>query len=298
MGMAGLQGVKIHRGRARRWLVGLVVTGATLVSWSETRAEAQELRTSAPVDSVVTLVGAGAWIVSDGLKEQLVAPHCRWCDRDETNRDTLNPLDRSVRHLRWKNAELAARLSNLSAFVGMPVLAAGTLSLSAAHDGRSHEIGADLVVVAESGVLAADLNQLVKYLVVRERPYAHAFALIDPTVPRASAEDDLSFYSGHTSESVSLAVAAGTVASIRQYRLAPLVWATSLPLALVTGYLRIGADRHYFTDVLTGAVVGAAIGFLVPYVFHRGDETTGVPAATGSTGSNGQGGVLGFSGVW
>jgi membrane-associated phospholipid phosphatase len=113
-----------------------------------------------------------------------------------------------------------------------------------------------------------------------------------------NADEDLSFYSGHTSESVSLAVAAGTVASIRHYRLAPLVWATSLPLALATGYLRIGADRHYFTDVLTGALVGAAIGFLVPYVFHRGNDATGATVASPTTRGSTPSSVIGFSGVW
>jgi hypothetical protein len=110
--------------------------------------------------------------------------------------------------------------------------------------------------------------------------------------PRASERDDLSFYSGHTTEAVSLAVAAGTVASLRGYRLAPLVWGTSLPVALVTGYLRIAADRHYFTDVLVGAVAGAAVGFLVPYLFHRPD------GAEANAGPPGPTPLVSFSGTW
>ena len=111
--------------------------------------------------------------------------------------------------------------------------------------------------------------------------------------PRTSVDDDLSFYSGHTTEAVSLAVAAGTVSSLRGYRLAPLVWSAGLPIALTSGYLRIAGDRHYFTDVLVGAIAGASVGLLVPYVFHRPEG--GAEATPGSTG---QASVLAFSGVW
>ena len=67
----------------------------------------------------------------------------------------------------------------------------------------------------------------------------------------------------------SLATSAGTVASMRKHRLAPLMWVAGLSFATTGAYLRIAADRHYATDVLTGAVVGSAIGFSVPYFAHR-----------------------------
>ena len=31
----------------------------------------------------------------------------------------------------------------------------------------------------------------------------------------------------------------------------------------------MAADKHYLTDVLTGAVFGAALGFGLPALFHR-----------------------------
>ena len=42
------------------------------------------------------------------------------------------------------------------------------------------------------------------------------------------------------------------------------MWAGGFTLAAVTGYLRIAADKHYFTDVLTGAGIGVLGGLLVP----------------------------------
>ena len=40
-------------------------------------------------------------------------------------------------------------------------------------------------------------------------------------------------------------------------------------MGATTGYLRIAANQHYFTDVLTGAVVGTGVGLAVPYTLHR-----------------------------
>ena len=64
-------------------------------------------------------------------------------------------------------------------------------------------------------VLAGTVNFLVKALVGRERPFVHA--LPDAEKDRTADPDDnnLSFYSGHSTLSMSLAVSAGQVASMR-----------------------------------------------------------------------------------
>jgi membrane-associated phospholipid phosphatase len=49
-----------------------------------------------------------------------------------------------------------------------------------------------------------------------------------------------------------------------------------LALAAFTGYLRMGAEQHYLTDVLTGAAVGSLVGWAVPYLFHR-PRNSGAP---------------------
>jgi membrane-associated phospholipid phosphatase len=42
------------------------------------------------------------------------------------------------------------------------------------------------------------------------------------------------------------------------------IWAAGLALAATTAYLRMAADRHYLTDVLTGSAVGALGAALIP----------------------------------
>lgn len=75
---------------------------------------------------------------------------------------------------------------------------------------------------------------LVKALVHRRRPCAPACGIDDPAY---------SFFSAHT------AVAFSTVGGPRL--------SVSIPLAVGTGGLRIAAGKHWLTDVLVGAGVGA-----------------------------------------
>jgi len=66
----------------------------------------------------------------------------------------------------------------------------------------------------------------------------------------------------------------GTVASMRGYASEPLFWSVGMGLAAFVGYLRIAADKHYFTDVLVGALVGTVSGIVVPRLLHPSAETT------------------------
>ena len=100
------------------------------------------------------------------------------------------------------------------------------------------------------------------------------------------ADNNASFYSGHTSFVASLTAAVGTCASLRHRRLAWVVWAVGSALTLATGYLRIAADQHYATDVLAGAAVGGGLGFAIPYLAHRpaGEGAVAVSLALSGSG--------------
>jgi membrane-associated phospholipid phosphatase len=208
------------------------------------------------VDGPVTLAGATAWITTEALKSPLAPVSCRWCD--------TNDLDRSAREgLRSSDPRTADILSSVLGFAVGPALVVGASTLAAGRDHALSNALVDVLLVAESAVLAADVNQLVKYSVGRERPWAIS-------VPYPDTRDaHLSFYSGHTTLAFSIATAAGTIATMRGYRWAPLVWMVGVPYAFATGYLRIAADQHWLTDVLVGFAAGAAIGFAVPFFFHR-----------------------------
>jgi membrane-associated phospholipid phosphatase len=59
---------------------------------------------------------------------------------------------------------------------------------------------------------------------------------------------------------------------MRGYRWAPVIYVAGGLIGAATAYLRIAADQHYLTDVVTGAVLGSAVGAGVPYLFHRPRE--------------------------
>lgn len=120
----------------------------------------------------------------------------------------------------------------------------------------------------ESLAVTNAVTTVVKLAVARPRPYTYA-AGYDATTARH--DDGLSYFSGHTSivaaTSSTLAYLAFVEApgSARAYAtLGAGVVATS-----TVATLRIRAGKHFPTDVLTGAIVGAAIGTLVPHLHRR-----------------------------
>lgn len=249
--------------------------GTTLPSVATT------IRYNLPLDLGIAIGGVAVWTTLELLKSKLAVP-CRWCDRDGAGNSTLNGFDASVRNaLRWHDTKTADTLSTVFSFGLAPSAGIAIGAAIAAHDHRLDEFPADLLVVAESAAIAVDINQVTKFVVARERPDVHARSPADRAKLHTS-DDNLSFFSGHATLAFALSTSAGTLASMRHYRMAPAMWITGMALATMGGYLRIAADRHYATDAITGAVVGAAVGFSVPYLEHRaaplGARVTPMPA--------------------
>lgn len=108
--------------------------------------------------------------------------------------------------------------------------------------------------------------------VQRIRPYVYNEGA--PLEKKMDTYAKLSFYSGHNTNAFASAVFFSATYS-RYYhnsRWKPYIWAGSLGLASMVGYLRFEAGKHFPSDILVGAVVGSTIGFFVPY-FHRSEKT-------------------------
>lgn len=58
------------------------------------------------------------------------------------------------------------------------------------------------------------------------------------------------------------------------------VWLIAEALATTTAALRVAADKHFITDVLTGAAVGSALGLLIPYLHQRAQPAEGATWAS------------------
>ena len=228
-------------------------------------AQADEARTLVDrprLELPLVAIGAGLWMVTDFLKPQIAPRKCRLCRDNRLDDAMQSTLLWDARH------DAAARASDWLLFGIVPAATLGaTLALGAMADG-GHGAFVNALTVTEALVLTNGLTQLAKYTVARARPYVR----LQREQSRdfvAGHDDHLSFFSGHTSSTFALAVAAGTTASLREQRMQAVVWPVGLTLASLTGYLRMAAHRHYFTDVLTGALVGSLVGVLVPFLHAR-----------------------------
>jgi membrane-associated phospholipid phosphatase len=203
----------------------------------------------------ITVGGAGLYALSETVfKPQLTSSSGRW--------SSVDSLDQTVRNdVVWKNTALAGKLSNYSGYIATPLY---TLGLTVAGSLTSDDpdwtrVLDDGVPVMETIVLAELVDQAAKFAFARQRPYAH---YSPPLIP--GIDDNVSFFSGHTTLVFGLATSAGMVAHRRRYWTEPYIWIGGGVLAASTAYLRMAADEHYLSDVVTGAAVGITAGLLVP----------------------------------
>jgi membrane-associated phospholipid phosphatase len=129
-----------------------------------------------------------------------------------------------------------------------------------------------LLMHFESMLLTGFITRLIK-TTGRIRPIIY-----NPDVPlkeklKLNNEARASFPSGHTSMAFASAVLISKVFCDfhpnSKYK--PYIWAGSLGTASIVGYLRYASGVHFPTDILTGAALGSAIGFVIPYLHKKKD---------------------------
>jgi hypothetical protein len=109
--------------------------------------------------------------------------------------------------------------------------------------------------------------EIIKTSVGRERPYVYECLRNGGTDCTAEANTRESFLSGHTAMAFTGAGLVCAHASDSQDdAVTNTACAASMMLAALTGGLRIMADAHYASDVLAGAALGLAIGYLLPRI--------------------------------
>jgi membrane-associated phospholipid phosphatase len=246
---------------------GVVRAGDTSGDTAGDTAQAPPARLG--VDLRLAGVTTGGLLLLDGasvlLQRQLVAPSCRWCSPGR--------LDRwARRELRWADVKGAGTGSDLLV-VAVPAGATLALGLWAFRDGvERREVAEDLLTMAEAVSAALLLTQVAKYGASRLRP--DAWAAGGPS----TLDGRMSFWSGHTAFAFSAAAAATQVARLRGRPRWRWLALASFAGAAATGWLRIAADRHWLSDVVTGAVVGTVAGLGVPLLVLQ-PEGSGRPVS-------------------
>lgn len=207
-----------------------------------------------------------AWIAADIANARIAPVTCNVCSRTPDGQGAVNALDAAARNaLRVSNTHAADLSSTIIGFGVVPVAALSLDLLASSGDGGFRRFALDAMLITEAAAVTAGLTDVAKYTVARARPFTMDLAPGSPFNP----ENNLSFFSGHTSFAFAVATAAGTIATMRHSRYAPLIWAVGMALAATTGYLRIAADQHFLTDVLVGGAIGSAAGFAIPYLHKK-----------------------------
>ncbi|TNE61591.1 MAG: phosphatase PAP2 family protein [Bacteroidetes bacterium] len=135
----------------------------------------------------------------------------------------------------------------------------------------------------ESAFLTTGVTVLTKYATQRTRPFVYNEQA--PEADKLTTNAKSSFFSGHASmTAVSSFLAARVYADyFPDSKWKPVVWGVAATIPAVTGYLRVAGGKHFPTDVLTGYLVGAGIGILIPH-FHRIRDTRSGFRIRGGTG--------------
>jgi membrane-associated phospholipid phosphatase len=159
--------------------------------------------------------------------------------------------------LRGEDRPAAAKLSDalIAVTIATPVAAA----LGKGASPRLLNFG---IVYGETLGANLLLNTLSKAVFGRPRPYTYRY------LTREHADSDwfVSFYSGHASTSFAAAVSGSYLfAESAPDRLSSALFTgVELTLASTTAVLRTRAGKHYYSDIIVGAVIGTGLGVGIP----------------------------------
>lgn len=145
---------------------------------------------------------------------------------------------------------------------------------------------ANAEIVYTQALLANHLvTSVAKVVFRRPRPFSYRKDR-DCIFVSAPGDANRSFFSGHASSSFAAAFAGGYLLSEKglDTRTRSAIWSVELALAGATANLRARAGKHYYSDILVGALVGTAFGIGIP-VLHGGEFVpTGSDLLAGSLG--------------
>lgn len=223
------------------------------------------------IDPYICLPGA-AIAIGGYVAEQSVQP----LTADEIrnlSRSSINSFDRNAT---YRYSTTASDISD--AVYGIAAIAPCMLFID---DAMRNDWKTISVMYLETMEWSGATTIFAKGTVPRIRPFVY-----NPDVAmndKLSREARESFFSAHSTFAFASAVFVSTVYG--NYHpdspWTPYLWTGSLVAAGTFSYLRYAAGQHYPSDILTGAVVGSAIGYVIPWLHTIQSEKTKVALGIG-----------------
>ena len=136
-----------------------------------------------------------------------------------------------------------------------------------------------VVMFLESSLFLSGITYLTKVAARRIRPYLYNTSFsVEARHALGGNDAYFSFLSGHVVSAFTAATFLSKVMTdIHGDSIwTKLLWGSSLTAAAITGFARVKAGKHYPTDVIASAVVGFAIGYLIPTLHKKkkGDKVS------------------------
>lgn len=127
-------------------------------------------------------------------------------------------------------------------------------------------VAIDVAIFAEAIAFSSAFSLLVRSLQIHPRPLVYGKDV--PAHKRLSGEASGSFYSGHANGAFLSAIYLAYTYPLRhpEFKGEAWLWAGSLTMATTIAALRVGAGKHFPTDVIVGAATGAFFGWLFPFL--------------------------------
>lgn len=205
------------------------------------------------------LLGTGiALSGSDLILDNVLKVNRKNYDGETFDKADVNSFDRKFMNSYSKSRDRAADFL-LAATLATPIVLAKT---------EREEWFTCGLMYAETLLIANGIKELTKLAVSRTRPYMYYDA---PSFPKKDVDDGdwaNSFPSGHST--MAFSAAAFTSFTFCKYFPESVlrfpVVAGSYAMACGVAALRVSSGNHFMTDVLTGAAIGTAVGFLVPWL--------------------------------
>ena len=256
----------------RIFFIILIFSSVSFFSFSENKTgfnlfgSGETFRLNVVTDSV--LFGAG--LTLNGTSFIIDKTSAQKTPSFPYNIDDVNAFDRKLAYLYSGTLHKISTVSCVTSLL-TPALLAFTTDTS--------EWLTIAVMYTETFLLTNGIKELTKTLVFRPRPYMYFDGYPQKKIDEGDWED--SFFSGHTAHAFSGAAFTSFVFA-KYYPDSPwryAVTAGTFALAAATGIMRVAGGNHFVTDVLVGAAVGTACGFLVPWIHTKiGGTKSGSPA--------------------
>ena len=270
------------------------LVAASFFSWTQA-GPSDRLALRPGVDAVIAGAGLIGFVVPELFKERLAPAHCLLCDGGDNSglpgtgsRGSLDGIDAYFHDAMTGWLMPRATADKVSDVLVYGVLPAGGLAAAFFATGPQGNDGAGVraaAIVIESVLVQGAVVQAVKFIAARKRPFVrYGDGETSGTYDVNGRDSHISLPSGHTGFAAALGTSVAMTATLQDSPAAPWLWGAAAAATVVTGSLRMMAEKHYFTDVVTGAAIGAASGVLFPLLHRRGSALDGSTVALGAQG--------------